>query len=112
VSLLETAGGAYIATLIGLAAGTGAPLLLVVSVIVISVVEKGFPQRDEADFLITYPTLMSLALGIPLTWLSTRYGRRRFSASSARGRRLIALGACLLAAGGFGAWLAWVLLRF
>jgi hypothetical protein len=101
VGLMEPIGSAYIIAIVGLAIGAGAAFLTFTAVIVISLIEREFPRGYETLYLLWYPAITAMALGVPLVLLAGKRGRRWFGGRRRAVRRSAAAGAWVGTAAAF-----------
>jgi hypothetical protein len=105
VSIVEPASGAFIATVVGLAVGAGAALLLIVTVAFVSVMEGPPPDGVFVALFFIYPACVVLVLGTSMARMVSRKGRRRFAFASRAQRRSQAIAAWVISMAAFFLWL-------
>jgi hypothetical protein len=113
IGLAEPRMGALLLSIGSLIAGAGAAGALMVSVLIISIVEKGFPNGRHAMLVIfAIPGACLITCGLPALYLSRRKGRVWFRKLPDERRRLAMVIALLLPPVWLGVFLWAVLSAF
>jgi hypothetical protein len=112
VALTSQRVGQLIATILPLAAVSGAAAIMLLVVAVISIDEGSWPSSGwEMWLLLAYPLVVVLVLGGALVLLSRERGRRWFRERSAAGAALVVWTAWAASAVVLGVWLVWLVIE-